>query len=60
MAPLHFRCLNNHEWDMKFEMTGIEVPLCPTCNTQAIIESPTLHADWGAGRRGRQCQGRGN
>jgi predicted DNA-binding protein (UPF0251 family) len=40
VAPLHFRCLNNHEWDVKFETIGAEVPLCPTCNNQAITKSP--------------------
>jgi predicted DNA-binding protein (UPF0251 family) len=59
VAPLHLRCLNNHEWDVKFETIGAEVPLCPTCNTQAIMELPLQGTNWGADRHGRQCQSRG-
>jgi predicted DNA-binding protein (UPF0251 family) len=45
VAPLHFRCLNDHEWDVQPKTMGAEVPLCPTCSTQAIMESSHRGAD---------------
>ena len=38
IEPLHFRCMNNHEWEVQLRTVGAEVPLCPTCSTQAIMK----------------------
>ena len=38
LALSRFRCLNNHEWDVPFEvMTDNPSRFCPTCNTRSIM-----------------------
>jgi len=50
MAFRTFRCLNEHEWEVPFEIMMSAPPqLCPTCNTPNI--EPLLPV--GFGRRGR-------
>jgi hypothetical protein len=37
VKPLHFRCLNNHEWDVQFDTVMREtVQLCPTCKNRGL------------------------
>ncbi len=50
VAPVRFRCLNGHEWEVPFEvMMGTPPRLCPRCNTPGI--EPLLPA--GSGGKGR-------
>ena len=51
MASSRFRCLNNHEWEVPFEiMISTPPQLCPTCNTPTI--EPLLPAGFGWKGRG--------
>lgn len=37
MASNRFRCLNNHEWEIPFEIMMSQPPqFCPTCNSSSI------------------------
>ena len=50
MAFRTFRCLNEHEWEVPFEVMMSAPPqLCPTCNTPMIEPLPPA----GFGGRGR-------
>ena len=51
MAFRTFRCLNEHEWEVPFEvMISAPPQLCPICNTPNI--EPLLPAGFGWGGRG--------
>jgi len=59
MAVRPFRCINNHEWNVPFEVMVIAPPQsCPTCNTPNILSLHPLGfglrgRGWGRRRRGR-------
>ena len=51
MSPRRFRCANNHEWEVPFEVVvQAASQLCPVCNAPAI--EPVVPAGFGlSGRR---------
>ena len=59
MALRRFKCLNDHEWDVPFEVMRNAPPqLCPTCNTPSIMPFQPIGFGWGKGSRGRHRRGR--
>jgi predicted DNA-binding protein (UPF0251 family) len=60
MAVRRFRCLNNHEWDVPFEVMRKSPPqFCPTCNTPSIMPLQPPGLGWGRGSRGGRRRGAG-
>ena len=60
MAVRRFRCLNNHEWDVPFEVMRNSPPqFCPTCNTPSIMPLQPPGLGWGRGSRGGHHRGIG-
>ena len=57
MSPHRFRCANNHEWEVPFEV-AVQTPsqVCPTCNGPSV--EPLVPAGFGWGGRGRGWRGR--
>jgi len=55
MATRHFRCRNNHEWEVPYENLINNSPqYCPTCNTLEIEAVSPLSLGKGFGRRCRR------
>jgi len=50
MSPRRFRCANNHEWEVPFEV-AMQTPslVCPTCNEPSV--EPLVPAGFGWGDR---------
>ena len=61
MTVRRFRCLNDHEWDVPFEvMVNTPPQFCPTCSTPSImpLHLPGLgRGRGGGGRRRREGYG---
>ena len=52
MSPRRFRCANNHEWEVPFEVAvQTPSPVCPTCNEPSV--EPLVPAGFGWGGRGQ-------
>lgn len=52
MSPRRFRCANNHEWEVPFEVAvQATSQVCPICNKPSI--EPLVTAGFGWGGRGR-------
>lgn len=57
MAVRRFRCLNNHEWDVRYEALINSPPQsCPTCSTQDIAAVQSFPTGRGQGRLFRRGQ----
>ena len=55
MAIRRFRCLNDHEWDVPFEvMVNAPPQFCPTCSTPSIMSLQLPGLGLGRGGRGRR------
>ena len=52
ISPRRFRCANNHEWEVPFEVAvQATSQLCPVCNEPSV--EPLVPAGFGLGGRGR-------
>ena len=52
MSPRRFRCANNHEWEVPFEVAvQATSQFCPVCDEPSV--EPLMPAGFGLGGRGR-------
>jgi predicted DNA-binding protein (UPF0251 family) len=57
VAPIRFRCVNGHEWDIPFEIAANAPPgFCPTCNIPDIMPLQPCRRGWGWAGRGGRCR----
>ena len=55
MAPLHFVCPSDHEWDVSYERTQDQVShLCPKCNAVGVMQLEPPVPGYEPGRWGRR------
>lgn len=56
ISQCHFKCVNDHQWDVPFNVLRDQAIACPVCNTSEIMCFHPFQKDCGKAGHSRCCQ----